>query len=61
MMDRLNEILSTMDIPKNRRDTTQPQNLRWLLRNMAIVNRHHPDFDEAVRIIKGNLSYYIGE
>ena len=61
MSDRLEQILETMDIPSRRRDTGDDNNLRWLLRNLAIVNQNNPDFHEAIRLIKSRLSYYLGE
>ena len=49
-IERLIEILSTMDIPENRRPINFG-NLSWLTRNMAIRNRNHPDFKEAWSLV----------
>lgn len=49
-VERLIEILSTMDIPENRRPINF-DNLSWLTRNMAIHNRNHPDFKEAWNLV----------
>ena len=38
-----------MDIPLMRRDTTKPENVRWLLRNLPIQNKNHPAFDLVVK------------
>ena len=38
-----------MDIPLMRRDTTKPENVRWLLRNLPIQNKNHPAFDFVVK------------
>jgi hypothetical protein len=45
--DRLNEILQTMDIPEGR-----IHDFFWLRRNLAFNNSEHPDFEEAIRILK---------
>jgi hypothetical protein len=44
---RLNEILKTMDIPEGRIHDTF-----WLRRNLMFNNKDHPDFEEAIRILK---------
>ncbi len=46
------EILADMDLPSLRRDFSKPENVRWLLRNMAIRNRGHKDFSTAFTILK---------
>ena len=43
---------SDMTIPEIRRDTTKPENVRWLLRNLAIQNQDHPNFEMVVLILK---------
>lgn len=60
-MNRLDEILSTMDIPSLRKNTDNDNNLRWLLRNIRINNSNHPDIDEAVALIKKELLPELGE
>lgn len=45
-------VLSEMDIPKNRLDVTRAENVRWLLRNIAVRNSNHPRFQEAVEALK---------
>ena len=37
-MQRLNELLQPLDIPKMRRDLNNLSNLRWLQRNLSINN-----------------------
>lgn len=37
-----------MVIPQMRRDTTKFLNVRWLLRNLPIMNRKHPLFKETI-------------
>jgi hypothetical protein len=59
-MNRLEEILSTMNLPQTRRDTTHYQNVRWLQRNMAIANSHHPDFKEAKELLRRELLRHYG-
>ena len=38
-----------LDIPDMRRDTSKPENIRWLLRNLGVRNSAHPKFDEIVK------------
>lgn len=44
---RLEEILSTMDLPANNTDLSSDRNLCWLMRNMHIRNGEHKDIREA--------------
>jgi len=44
---RLNEIFQTMNVPISRK-----KDFGWLLRNLGIGNSNHPDFQEAITIIK---------
>lgn len=44
---RLQEILDTMEIPKERKT-----DIKWLRRNIRINNSNHPDIEEAVEIMK---------
>ena len=41
-----------MNIPKIRRDTTNPENVRWLLRNLVVQNQDHPRFEMVCTILK---------
>ena len=50
--DMLNSILSTMDIPDNRRDITDGGNVTWLLRNLQFKNRNNEDYGTAISILK---------
>jgi hypothetical protein len=43
---------SDMDIPKLRRDTTNPENVRWLLRNIGAKNKGHPKLKVSIEILK---------
>tara|TARA_R110002012_G_C11494254_1_gene596521 strand:- start:170 stop:361 length:192 start_codon:yes stop_codon:yes gene_type:complete len=43
-MKILNGLLDDMDIPQTRRDLSKNENVRWLLRNLAIRNKNHPKF-----------------
>lgn len=60
-MNRLAEILSTMDIPAIRRDTTSDSNVRWLLRNIHINNGNNPNLDEAINLLKSEIAPMVGE
>jgi hypothetical protein len=53
-MDRLNEILSTMDIPENRLS-----DWAWLLRNLWVRNGSHPDFSEAQKLVVKEYKQWI--
>ena len=43
---------SDMEIPELRRDTTKPENVRWLLRNLGCQNQDHPSFKIAITILR---------
>ena len=45
-----------MDIPAMRRDTSKPENLKWLIRNLAIRNSNHPDFKKVIEELKKSLT-----
>jgi hypothetical protein len=47
--DRLLEILDSMDVPELRK-----RDMQWLQRNLGVRNRAHPDFEEAMRLIRSN-------
>jgi len=47
---RLLEVLSGMRVPAGRIAPVLDRG--WLLRNLAVHNADHPDFDEAVRLLK---------
>lgn len=46
----LDEILETMDIPEGRKG-----DLRWLLRNLAARNGNHPQYNDAIFLIRDRL------
>ena len=50
--DMLNSILSTMDIPDNRRNITNIGNVAWLLRNLQFKNKENEDYCSAITILK---------
>lgn len=43
-----NMIFYDMDVPDKRRDTSDPSNRRWLLRNLGIKNSRHELFDYVI-------------
>jgi len=49
--DKLKDLLSTMDLPKNRKTKLSLENLRWLQRNIFIRNGDNPNLKEAQNII----------
>jgi hypothetical protein len=46
---RLLEILATMNIPKMRLDR---RDWRWMMRNIAVNNREHPNLKEVVGLLR---------
>ena len=54
-VNRIDQILETMDLPKNRLDLSVAGNVRWLLRNMGIRNSGHEDIKNATKILKDIL------
>jgi hypothetical protein len=41
-----------MDVPMFRRDTSKPENVRWLLRNLGARNSDHPLFALCLKVLK---------
>ena len=41
-------IPSDMHVPELRKDISNPSNVRWLLRNLFIRNRNHPEFSSVM-------------
>ena len=37
-----------IDVPASRRDLSSEGNVRWLLRNLAIRNKNHPEFKNVI-------------
>ena len=48
-IDRLRQILASMDLPRDRVETLDKG---WILRNIGIRNGSHPDLDEAVALLR---------
>jgi hypothetical protein len=46
-LNRLLEILNTMDLPELRK-----RDFNWLLRNLPIRNSKHNDFNECMKLLK---------
>ena len=46
---RLLEILATMEIPQMRLDR---RDWKWMMRNIGISNREHPELKEAVKLLR---------
>ena len=51
-LNRLVDVLGGMDIPSSRHDIDKPENVRWLLRNLAINNSNHPEFPAVLVALK---------
>jgi hypothetical protein len=41
-----------MDVPSARKDITQLSNVRWLVRNIPFRNSMHPNFREALDLLR---------
>lgn len=41
-----------MEVPFFRRNTNEFGNVQWLVRNLAVKNQNHPNFDEVLRTLK---------
>ena len=41
-----------MDIPAQRRDVAEPENVRWLLRNLGARNSDHHQFKVTIEFLK---------
>ena len=46
---RLLEILATMNIPEER---LTRRDWKWMMRNISIQNREHPELKEAVKLLR---------
>lgn len=53
--DNLDQILSTMDLPRQRIVPANLTNVRWLIRNIGIRNKSHPGFGVALKILETEL------
>ena len=53
-LNKLKELLATMDVPDNRirRNLFKTSSIRWLNRNLRIRNNEHPQLTEALELIK---------
>ena len=47
----------SFDVPKHRRNLWITSNIRWLLRNLGIRNKNHPDFKETIQDLKDLLNF----
>ena len=43
------EVLATMEIPQMR---LERRDWKWMMRNLGVNNREHPDFKEAVKLLR---------
>jgi len=51
MEKNLLEILDTMDVPGERKQPLDLNNLEWLQKNLGIKNSNHPSYPSAVHFI----------
>ena len=57
--EQLTIILNTMDVPKNRTNLDDPSSISWLNRNLFVRNFSHPQFMDAIKLIKKLLGIHI--
>ena len=50
--ERLAQILETMNVPDEKRDLNDKDNLSWLSQNLWEKNLKHSNFYEAIRLAK---------
>ena len=50
--EELKATLNEMDIPEFRLDVSAKGNVRWLMRNLAVRNRFHPNFKITIMKLK---------
>jgi len=50
-------ILHSMDVPNKRKNISDASNISWLLRNLPIRNSCHPQFKEAIEMLKEKSKY----
>jgi|TARA_R110002020_G_scaffold280098_1_gene495887 hypothetical protein len=48
----INKVPEDMDVPAIRRDISKMENIRWMLRNLAIRNGEHPLISETLDALK---------
>jgi hypothetical protein len=48
---KITDILNELDVPVNRKAIDQPENIRWLVRNLHIRNYKHPQFNLCFALI----------
>ena len=45
-----------LDIPASRRDLSDQNNVRWLLRNLPVKNKNHPKFKNVINLLKEKVT-----
>ena len=51
----MEQIPENMDVPQNRRDISQIQNVAWMLRNLGVRNQDHLEFTKTIEMLKQKL------
>lgn len=54
-MNQLFELIKNMDLPSFRKTQDTIHNIEWLGRNIGIRNSDHPNFNQALEVIKSIL------
>ena len=55
-VEQINNDLSKMDLPINRRDASRPDTVKWLLHNLAARNNKHPKFKAVMQYLLSRAS-----
>jgi hypothetical protein len=50
-----NKLSEDMDIPTIRKDLSREENIGWLISNIAIRNRNHPNLSRVLDIVKDRM------
>ena len=51
-LDRLHQVMATMDVPEQKATATESHDIQWLGRNLGLRNADHPDIEEARQILE---------
>jgi hypothetical protein len=51
-IENIKKLLKPMALPERRKDVKNRDNIRWLLRNLGVRNKEHPNFEPVVALLK---------
>lgn len=57
--EQIYEFLDTMNVPEERKDFIfSKENLFWLVKNLSINNKKHPNIQETLDLLKDYIEYH---